>query len=155
MYSKDKILVFLSDTFCYEISYILSQLYLQKFTNVLYLDMNTFHKTKTFISFQVFPTYMITFNTVFKKEIITNVQGSWLKLGCCNQFPFSICSLENNKAKGSGRTFYLLENFVKFLNASLELRYEPSERPAALMRNHDLWTRLTVIPHKVNVSREL
>lgn len=150
-YSRDQIIVIISDskyTNAVEILFLFRQL---NFLNVIFVCVEHFYQSRTFESF---PFFKIISNQHFKKENVKNLYKHHLNIICNNNFPLSICKTKNNKIVGNGHFFELMDNFITFLNGTakyqIEIRKELSDME--LLNTVDLWTNLRILPLKTSIS---
>lgn len=141
-FSRDRILILITDRFCNNWINVIIKFRFLKFWNVLYLDIENFQRTQEFRTFEIFSKYSAVAKREFAMETISNVEKLKIKVACNNQFPTSQCSRKNDKIQGIGSIFKVIENFVQFINGSMELTVEEKEPLNTL--NFDLWTKMEI-----------
>lgn len=73
-FSRDRVLVIISDHFENSSTIILRRLFMQNFINVVYLDVENFANSQEFLTFHCFP-FKLRSRKIFKKEEITDING--------------------------------------------------------------------------------
>lgn len=145
-YSRDQIIVIISEKSYKNAVNILLNFRQQFFVNVIFLCIENFEYS---ITYELFPILNIIPHFEFKKETMKNVKKYTLNIICNNKFPFSYCSVnENNMLQGMGRIFHLVDNFIDFINGSEEYFVETENEFQSYdnLRYVDLWTNIIVTP---------
>lgn len=141
--SRSFVIIIITQKFDKNYQKILELFYNQIYTNVIYLDIENFEKYEKFFTFELFPNFKVFSSSNFKKENISNIKLRPLKLICNNYFPVSYCGNVNNKTFTAGRIFNLMENFIIFLNGTVEIliEYQKEYTPVGLFLDKtDFWT---------------
>lgn len=154
-FSRDKILVIISENTFNETSKLFLYLYSLKFVNFIYLDIQTFKITKKFQKVGLFPDAHLLSDTEFKKETIQNVKHFQLKVACNRQFPFSYCFEKNSKIVKNGRTIHLINNFIQFINGTMKITIEQAKELSKYDKYFDLSTRVTVSVGNIQAGRNI
>lgn len=116
------------------------------YINAIFLNIEEFVNTNTFQTYDRFPDYKVISTSKFFREDLRNLKHYPVKVICHYQMTFSKCFKKNNKLFGVGRTFYLIENFVKFINGTLDLK----TRGNIVLHEtfFDFWTSSEAMPLK-------
>lgn len=121
----------------------LGTLYKLNYLNVIIIDVESFHETGVFKTFNRFQKFKEISSSTFKQETVQNVQKFHLKVSCFDQLPFSKCYKIKNKVYGIGRTFHLINNFVRYINGSIDWAFY---KPGESLQDFDLWTNVDIYP---------
>lgn len=121
---KDSIIAIITDKFDTKWNIILHSLYFYNYTNVIYLDVENFERTRHFKTFEKFPVFKLLSTSNFEKETISNIKHFPIKVVCNNDPPFSRCTKIGNETLTSGRMFNLVKYFVQYINGTIDLLVE-------------------------------
>lgn len=120
-FSRENILVIITDQIYNNWINVLRRFRSLKFSNVIYFDIEDFRKYQKFGGFDSISEYSPVVQRKFVKETISNLKKYKLKVACFNQFPLCRCFRQNNRTKGIGPIFKVFENFIQFINGTMEL----------------------------------
>lgn len=145
-FSRSNILIFVVDKIHRNTWNPLAILSKFNFLNVMFLDMDKFRNSNTFYTFRRFPKYSMIKTSKFTREYVENTKLSRIKLACEYLSLLSKCVKKNKKIIGFGLIFHVVNNFIKFINGTVELSMYLDINEA------DLWTRSELLT--INEIRE-
>lgn len=145
--SKKNIVIIITDKGFNNTVNLLYIFYKYSFLNVLHFNIQNL---QIFQSFKTFPKIELFSSAKFSKETISNVHLFRIKVACNRQFPLSYCYKSNGKIFGIGRFFHVFENFVKYLNGTLEITIEINKEfhSFANYEKFDFLTKIQVLTEK-------
>lgn len=105
-------------------------------------------------TFEIFPKFLITSSSQFKKENMSNFKGMLLNVVCNHQWLYSLCLRINNNIYGFGRMFHIINTFIEFINATADWTIEQNNEFGHYyqMEKFDLWTKLKVATVKDSIA---
>lgn len=120
-YSKDNLLVLITEYNYNKCEDILKYLHDKYFLNVIYVNIENFEATQQFLTFNRFPIFEVISKTTFKKDSMENVKGSIIKIMCEPYLKYVLCKEKDDKVFGYGSIFNVVNNFAQFVHGIPEI----------------------------------